>query len=127
MKAFGLGWLLPARFETISPTRTRQMQAESGLILIDVRNPQEWEKTGIPKDSHRLTYRQGDREFSASVLNLCKDDKSTPVALSCQTGYRSGEAAAILTKSGFGRVYSVEGGITSWIKEGMPTESVRLT
>lgn len=85
--------------------------------FVDVRRDTEYDGTENPAKihvsefNHNLDYDQFKNEHSMlDVLN-----KSTPVVLMCNSGYRSAQAYNILLELGFKTVYNVEGGITAWI------------
>lgn len=46
--------------------------------------------------------------------------KDTPLILVCRTGARSAKASKLLTKHGFSRVHSLEGGIAAWRAASLP-------
>jgi hydroxyacylglutathione hydrolase len=45
---------------------------------------------------------------------LSKFDRSKPLAVMCQGGYRSSAGTSILARHGFKHVYNVVGGFTAW-------------
>ena len=49
-------------------------------------------------------------------------DKTAPTVVYCAHGYSSVAAAGYLMQQGFGEVYSLKGGITTWQAEGNPVE-----
>jgi rhodanese-related sulfurtransferase len=50
-------------------------------------------------------------------------DKNTATVFYCQTGGRSGQAAAFAAANGFAEVYNLQGGITAWVQAGLPITS----
>ena len=42
--------------------------------------------------------------------------------MACESGSRSGPAAAVLRKQGFAKVFSLNGGIAAWQQAGLPME-----
>ncbi len=94
-----------------------------GVVLIDIRRPDEWRRTGIVPGSHPLTlFDSGGRplpEFFRRLPQIAPPDR--PVALICRTGNRTRSAARLLTgQLGYRQVYNVRRGITQWIAEGRP-------
>lgn len=81
--------------------------------LIDVRTDAELAEGKI-SDATQMDVMQWD-SFVASAKNL---DPSKPVLVYCRKGGRSNKAATYLAENGFGEVYDLQGGITSWIAEG---------
>lgn len=81
---------------------------ESGLQLLDVREPWEYERVHIP-DSTLIPLGQLAQESE-------KLDKSVPVAVICHHGIRSAHACYYLEKSGFTTI-NISGGIDLWARE----------
>lgn len=93
----------------ISPQALRQMQAaKEDFLLIDVRQPEDWEKGGIP----------GAAKLSRGVLELNIDqittDKERRIVVYCNGGSCSALAAHMLQRMGFRNVLSVAGGYNAW-------------
>ena len=63
----------------------------------------------------------GNLEFSADTI-----DKNCALFLYCTTDYRSIRVARFFYDHGFRKVYSLEGGIVAWRKDGFPLEKKRL-
>lgn len=97
-----------------------QTLLDQGITLVDIRRPEEWKETGIVKGSKMLTLfdEKGNinPEFPAKIKQIAPTDK--PVAIICRTGNRTQVGAQMLSQSGYGQVYNVQRGITSWLKEG---------
>ena len=79
----------------------------NGLMLIDVRNDNEWSDGHIPSAVHIPLGRLPER------LNEVPAD--TPIVLQCQTGARSSIAASLLQKMGRRQVTNLAGGYSRWI------------
>jgi len=96
--------------------------AAAGVTVVDVRRVDEWRETGVISGSRRLTFvdAQGrvDPQWLEKMKALASPDQ--PVALICRTGGRSAAAARQLDEAGYKKVYNVQGGITAWIKAGLP-------
>lgn len=91
-------------------------RVESGeAVLIDVREPEEWEETGVVATAHLLPLSdlRGPREQWRAFLERHRDKE---LILYCRSGNRSGQAAAILAEEGF-RVANA-GGLKDWIAAG---------
>lgn len=80
--------------------------AEGGYLLIDVRQPQEYEGGHLP--GARLLPLP-DLEEGARGL-----PRGRPIITYCGSGNRSRAAAVLLRRLGFGEVYSLAGGLLSW-------------
>jgi molybdopterin/thiamine biosynthesis adenylyltransferase/rhodanese-related sulfurtransferase len=90
---------------------------ESGadFLLVDVREPAEWEIVRIPGAQ---LIPKGDLPSRLSEL---PQDK--PIVLYCKTGVRSAEALATLKGAGFSTAKHVQGGVTAWatqVDKGLP-------
>ena len=101
------------------------------LTLIDVRSPQEWQKSEIPEGSLAITMHDpgGKEAFRDAVLKAVGGDKKRPIALICAVGGRSSWAQRYLKSEGFKTVFDVSEGMfgrgksmPGWLKRGLPTE-----
>jgi len=103
----------PVGFATVSPQQAEQMiQAKKGLVMIDVRTPQEL-VNGFIAGSHNVPL----WPVMKGQLNLPKD---TPLLVICAVGGRSYAAGQALVKWGFQEVYNLSGGIDAWKQAGLP-------
>jgi rhodanese-related sulfurtransferase len=88
-------------------------------ILIDVREFFEYKKSRI-KDALNIPS-SGNIDFAADTIGK---DKS--LFLYCTTDYRSKRVAEKLAEKGFASVFSLEGGIKAWKKDGFQVERKKL-
>ena len=86
-----------------------RMDAGDDLLLIDVREPWEWESVSI--DGARLIPLG---EFGAAIATL---DRNIDIAIHCKVGARSAAAVRALQHAGFTRAWNVAGGIERWYAE----------
>ena len=102
------------------------------LTLIDIRSPQEWQKSGIPKGSVPVTMHNpaGKIAFKDAILAAVKGDKTRPIALICAVGGRSHWAQGYLKRNGFTQVMDVSEGMfgrgktmPGWLRRGLPVEN----
>ncbi|MFN3577604.1 MAG: rhodanese-like domain-containing protein [Tabrizicola sp.] len=100
-------------------------RAEAGeVLLVDIRTPEEWARTGSPAPAHRLDMRRQD--FLAALSDLTGGDPARPIALICATGGRSARLARALEQAGFSKVFDVAEGMLGssagpgWIARGLP-------
>ena len=89
------------------------VDAGNGIIL-DVRTPEEVSEGYINNASTINLY---DEDFNAKI-NLIQKDKQ--IYVYCKSGGRSSEAAELLKKNGFSKVYNLKGGISEWENKGFP-------
>lgn len=104
--------------------------AAGELILVDVRTPREWRRTGLPQGSARATLRapDGDDGFLARIAEITGGRHDRPVALICASGVRSAHAARLLRAHGYTAVLDVaegmlgHGGGTGWLARSLPVQ-----
>ena len=89
------------------------VDAGKGIIL-DVRTPEEVSEGFINNASTINLY---DDDFNAKI-NLIQKDKQ--IYVYCKSGGRSSEAAELLKKNGFSKIYNLMGGISEWENNGFP-------
>lgn len=92
-----------------------EMSSGSPPVLIDVREPHEYE---INQIAGSVLIPLGDLPGRLSEL-----DSTDEIVVHCLMGGRSAEACTILRSAGFARVRNLRGGIRAWIEEvepGMP-------
>lgn len=104
----------------ITAQQAHQEVSSGNLILIDVREPNEWADTGCAENASRVAL--SNHNFVEEVLRLVKNDKDTPIAVSCKSGMRGDEAIKRLKAAKFTNVVNVEGGILKWISEQLPVK-----
>ena len=97
---------------------------DSKITLVDIRRPDEWARTGVPKHGLALDMRRAD--FRDALLNAVNGNKEAPIALICARGVRSRGMAAQLAKAGFSNIIDVPEGMLGsgagpgWVKRGLP-------
>jgi adenylyltransferase/sulfurtransferase len=84
---------------------------KENFLLIDVREPSEFEIVRIPGSV--LIPKQG--FLDGSALGDLPQDK--PIILHCKSGVRSAECLAILKGAGFADATHVSGGVVAWAKQ----------
>ena len=96
------------KFATISPLLAVAKMNDDNVVIIDVREPDEFAKGhiegAISKPLSTLT---------DQLTSLDKHKKAT-ILISCQNGTRSAAAGKILAKAGFEQVSVITGGMQSW-------------
>lgn len=95
----------------------RQGQAlkNQGALLIDVREPHEYQQAHVP-GSKLIPLGQLE-----SRLQEIRAGGERPVVLICRSGARSMQAARLLQQHGFANLHNVSGGMIAWQREGLPT------
>jgi adenylyltransferase/sulfurtransferase len=87
----------------------RELETNPGLLLIDVREPREWEICRIP----------GAQLIPLGELpgRLNELDGHREMVMHCHKGSRSMRAVQLLRAAGFSRVRNLQGGIDAWSRE----------
>ncbi len=93
-------------------TRTAEL-IEAGALLIDVRQPHEWEGGRLAGARHIEV-----NELTAAAGSI---DRSRPVLFYCRSGKRSAMATEAFRQAGFD-AYDLAGGIESWVGDGRPID-----
>jgi len=90
--------------------------AGAGVLLVDVRGPDERGIAGIPgaQAIHLDEFRSG-----AAVLQIPHD---RPVIILCRSGSRSEEASRILIEAGHPNVRNLAGGVLAWVRDVDPSQ-----
>jgi adenylyltransferase/sulfurtransferase len=106
---------------TISVTTLEQWikereNGERDFVLIDVREPNEYEINRIP-DSVLMP--KGDF-LTGSALERLPDDRQ--VVMYCKTGIRSAETLAIVKGAGYADAVHVGGGVAAWVRQVDPSQ-----
>ena len=86
--------------------------AEPATVVLDVREPDEWEQGAIPGSLHIP------RGHLETQIESRVSDKTTPLIVFCAGGVRSAFATKTLNDLGYDNVVSMEGGFGRWKDEG---------
>ena len=95
----------------ISDSQFTEIQ-DTDYILVDVRTLEEYDSGHIQEAIHIDFYSES---FQKEILSL---DKSSSIILYCRTQNRSTKTANYLKENGYKEITVLEGGITSWVKNG---------
>jgi rhodanese-related sulfurtransferase len=88
--------------------------ANSGALLLDVRDSQEYEA------GHIIEARNLPAAELGAKAETLKKYKEKPVIVYCESGAASGAAARTLRDSGFNKVVTLRGGLQSWRQDNLP-------
>ncbi|MDX1637511.1 MAG: rhodanese-like domain-containing protein [Balneolaceae bacterium] len=106
-----------SRVEEITPTQLHEkMEREDDLAVIDVREPEEWNKARIV-DAEFMSKGIIERDIEETV-----PDTESEIVLYCSDGHRSALAADNLMKMGYHNVKFLKGGFHAWTAAGLPIE-----
>ena len=87
----------------------RRVKEEESLLLLDVRNPIEFEQMRLGIGERLIPLGQ-----LRSRLGELPEDKQTEIVTWCKISLRGYEAALILQANGYTNVKVLEGGIAAW-------------
>ncbi len=123
---FSSNILCAAELVNLSPGEVNNNLGNDALV-IDIRTPQEWQRTGIIPGSHPIKFFDRNGKYDADLwLAAVKKLQTSPdqeIILVCQSGRRSGRVGDFLTeKKNMSHISHLQNGISSWIKEKRPTE-----
>ncbi len=100
--------------ENVDAKKFKELVDSGKGIILDVRTPEEVSEGYINNASTINLY---DADFIAKI-NLIQKDKQ--IYVYCKSGGRSSEAAELLAKNGFGKIFNLKGGISAWENSGFP-------
>ena len=100
-----------SEINVISDAQFNEIQ-DSDYILVDVRTVEEYE-SGHIQDAINFDFYS--ESFQKEILSL---KKNSSIILYCRTQNRSTKAANFLKENGYKEISVIEGGITSWVKNG---------
>lgn len=84
----------------------RKIDADEKFVLVDVREPYEWDISRIP----------GAKLIPLGELpsRMSELDSADEIVVHCKVGGRSAQAVRALQDAGFSKLFNVEGGILAW-------------
>jgi phage shock protein E len=106
------GGLLHPEVDDYDPKET-QSEVASGAMLVDVREPHEWNAGHLPGATHIPM-----GEIPKRLRDLPRDRK---IIFTCRSGNRSGQIKDyLIDEHGYTDVHNQLGGIIAWQLEGLP-------
>lgn len=105
----------------LTPEEAVERVRSGEAVLIDVREPAEWNETGVVSTAYVLSLSdlRGDRVAWSAFL---EENADRELILYCRSGNRSGQAAALLAEEGYRTANA--GGISDWIDADQPLRDV---
>ena len=97
----------------LTPEEVHRRMTAGELVLVDVREPYEYEAGHVPESVHI------ELERLASAAAQIPDDR--PVAFLCLSGARSAMATNAFRRAGY-EAYNVGGGFAAWFDADLPVE-----
>lgn len=98
--------------ENWTPEQTQAALLANEIILIDVRNPEEY---AIERVGGAMLFPLSD--FTPSIL---PNDPHKRIVLTCAGGVRSAKAADLCLQQGFEQIAHLAGGMKAWKESGLP-------
>ena len=108
---FSCEFLSTTEVNIISDNQFLEMQ-DTDYTLIDVRTTEEYQSGHI---QNALNFDFYSESFQKDILTL---EKNSQIILYCRTQNRSTKTADFLKEKGYRDIKVIEGGITSWVKNG---------
>lgn len=108
----------------LSPQQAHEAAVSGEVLLIDIRRPDEWARTGVGEGAVPIDMRRQD--FEDALTLAVEGDTAQPVALICARGVRSRRMSVRLVAAGFTQVIDVPEGMLGsgagpgWLKRGLP-------
>lgn len=102
---------------SVSTAQLVQLINRESAVIIDVCEPQEFQKGHLP---NAINVPLG--SINERAVELQKYQKKT-VVVSCLSGNRSMKGALLLSKQGTESVYTLTGGNNAWQRDNMPMET----
>ncbi len=103
--------------KNLSPATVNQLRGNEAIVIIDVRQPEEYAEGHIPG---AVLIPLGEL---ANRLSEVPTDK--PVILVCRSGNRSVQALQLLQEAGFTNGHNMVGGMKAWVAAGYSIEAER--
>lgn len=100
-------------FGTMSANELKMKLEKQEVLLLDVRDPPEWEEDGYVEGANLIFF----ADLAEKADSLPKDKA---IAVTCSVGKRSSIGASVLERKGFENVSNVLGGMTAWTNLGYP-------
>jgi rhodanese-related sulfurtransferase len=98
----------------VSPLEATQLLNHQDAVLLDVREPQEYQDGFLP-NSIRIPL--GSLSEKAAQLDKHRE---RPIIIVCRSGNRSAQAGRMLKKMGYETVYNLGGGLHAWRTANLP-------
>ena len=108
-----------AQIESVSPEAVSKELAAGGPVVIDIREPVEWEQ----HIQGALQVPRGLLEFVADPASPRYNPELEPtrrVIVNCASGARAALATLTLENMGYENVANLDGGLKAWVAAGLP-------
>jgi rhodanese-related sulfurtransferase len=118
VSGLGLLWPLLGRSNKneVNPAEATLLINREDAHIVDVREADEFAGGHLPEARNIPLAKLADR------VGEIEKYKDKPVIVCCAAGMRSAKGCGELSKLGFGRVYSLAGGVDAWVGAGYPVK-----
>lgn len=113
---------------TLTPPEALEQIRAGKLVMIDVRRPDEWARTGVAEGAVPIDMRRDD--FIAAVQSAMAEHPGTPVAFICAAGVRSRRVTRAMDTAGVTNIVDIPEGMMGsdagpgWLARGLPVTNV---
>lgn len=113
-----------AQTPILTAPEAAQRTSTGGIVLLDIRSPEEWKETGLAQGAWPISMHTPD--FPKQLQSVLANYRPDQIGLICATGGRSSYVAEILEKNGISGVADVSEGMfgngtaKGWIARGLP-------
>ena len=104
-----------AQIREVDTTEAAEAAARPGTVVLDVREPDEYEQGAIPGAIHIP------RGHLESQVEGKIPDRAGTLIVHCASGYRSAIATSLLCREGLPRFSNLVGGLAAWTSAQLPT------
>ena len=130
MLALVLIFAAPAlKAEIWSAKRAYEAVQQGEMVLLDIRTPEEWAKSGVPQGAWPVN--MYGPQFGRALQEIFRRNPSKRIGMICAVGGRTGYVEQVLKKNGFPEVVNVGEGMfgsahgKGWLKQGLPVISAK--
>lgn len=113
---------LRAEVPKITPTDAAALVSSGAAVLVDVREPAEWQESGVATPAVLLSKSDFDAGRVGEWKSFLKANGDKPIIVYCRSGHRAGIVGAALAAEGH-KVMNA-GGFSDWESAGLPTRKV---
>jgi len=105
----------------LQPRIVEKMINDNSVVMIDVRREDEWERTGVIKNAHKMTffdeYGRHDVEGWMNEFESIVKDKNQTIVLICAHANRTRTIGNFLIDQGYKNTAHLFGGMALWQQE----------
>ena len=111
--------------DTLLAEQAMEMSQAGDLVIIDVRTPMEWMRSGVADGA--LTITPQSPAFMQELNDAVGGDMDKPIALICATGQRTAMIQRFLREQGYDAVADISEGMMGnfsapgWLRKNLPT------